>query len=116
VLFTLIVAREAALSKRRSLLLAFGGVLIVSSGSPMAAPEGAACGGASGAKCDDRLWCEPTAGNCELSDVAGKCVAPTILCTADYSPVCGCDGKTYGNFCELRSKKIAMQAKGDCGR
>ena len=43
------------------------------------------------------------------------------VCTADYKPVCGTDGKTYSNYCNLLQnacttmmKNLTMAHEGEC--
>jgi hypothetical protein len=36
------------------------------------------------------------------------------MCTEIYLPVCGCDGKTYGNACSARSAGIGLLHNGPC--
>jgi hypothetical protein len=95
------------------------GLFILAAAMPQpvaAVGVGKTCGGIAGIRCDRGLWCDLKPGQCRGADISGKCVRVTTICTKDYRPVCGCNGRTYGNDCERKRAKVQKKHDGRCKR
>jgi hypothetical protein len=77
------------------------------------AKPGQTCGGVIPIVCGQGEWCNPRPGKCGV-DIQGKCVKVPEVCSAVVRPVCGCDGKTYGNDCERLHAKVQKAHNGRC--
>lgn len=75
----------------------------------------AACGGIAGLQCEASQWCDyPADAACGAADQQGTCRARPEACAKIHDPVCGCDGRSYGNACEANAAGTAVLRRGEC--
>lgn len=93
------------------------GISVASNGACEDDPTtGTACGGLQGLGCAAGEYCAYTLdAQCGAADQTGTCTVVPEACTMIYSPVCGCDDKTYGNACSAASAGISVASDGECG-
>ncbi|HVK99374.1 MAG TPA: Kazal-type serine protease inhibitor family protein [Dongiaceae bacterium] len=71
------------------------------------------CGGLQGQVCGSGEYCN-FGPHCGASDQTGVCEKVPEVCTDQYDPVCGCDGRTYSNTCDAAANSVSVVHKGAC--
>ncbi len=76
--------------------------------------EGSVCGGLSGKTCPENQFCKYNEGSCGQADQTGVCTEKAEFCAEIFTPVCGCDQKTYSNECYANIAGTSLKSQGEC--
>lgn len=92
------------------------GLALVLSAGAAGAQTGQTCGGIGNLQCPAGQACLFPAGQCNVADLAGTCIVVAETCPKQGPPLCGCDGQTYANECEIAKAGVRPERKGNCGQ
>ncbi len=73
------------------------------------------CGGIYYNPCPDEDQFCNYGDHCGTGDQSGVCEPIPHYCTEAWAPVCGCDGRTYGNTCKAHQHGMSVASFGECG-
>ena len=98
------------------LLVTLGVMMVAATSAAQAAGAGVGktCGGFIGIQCNAGLFCQFKTGSCGMFDFTGTCTRAPRFCIRIFRPVCGCDGKTYGNDCDRQAAMVSKRHDGKC--
>jgi hypothetical protein len=72
------------------------------------------CGGPDAVECPSGMVCDRDDALCTATAPVGKCMPADETCAGGGSPVCGCDGVTYGSDCARRMAGAVKMRDGVC--